>query len=141
MHQLIVKNRAKSKQSLSPPKPNPPRVKIRQDRTQDYVPQAGHVPSAMMMKAGRLLDPKGRATVYKGFVRPVMEYAPLGWGSAAPTHLKLLDKLQNRAQKHIGEHLPLQGLGHRRNVAASSYLQKLRPTQKIFLQNSTNSFL
>ena len=53
------------------------------------------------------------------------------WGSAAPTHLKLLDKLQNRAPKHIGEHLPLQGLGHRRNVAALSYLYKLLSTENI----------
>ena len=80
----------------------------------------------MLRRAGNFLDPVGRGIVYKGFVRPVMEYAPLAWAGAAPSTLELLDKVQRRAEKIIAGDSNLHSLKHRRKVSALSYLYKLQ---------------
>ena len=72
-----------------------------------------------------LLDRKGRATVYKGFVRPVMEHAPLAWMGTARSALQRLDAIQDRAQELIGN-VTLDSLTHRRKVAGLTYLFKLQ---------------
>ena len=79
----------------------------------------------LLRKASRILDSAGRLTVYKGFVRPIMEYAPLVWASAAHCHLHQLDLVQRRAMKVIGPSL-LPSLAIRRHVYGLCYLYKLQ---------------
>lgn len=80
---------------------------------------------SFLRRASRVLDHEGRLSVYKGFVRPVLEYAPLVWLSATDTHLKRLDRVQKRAMTIIGPGTLLQSLGARRTVAGLSFLYKL----------------
>ena len=51
----------------------------------------------LLRKAAPLLSHAGRVTVCKGFVRPMLEYAPLAWMGPAPSHLAMLDAVQLRA--------------------------------------------
>eukprot|EP00117_Sycon_ciliatum_P031201 scpid26526/ scgid24448/ RNA-directed DNA polymerase from mobile element jockey; Reverse transcriptase len=78
-----------------------------------------------MRKAAPILDAAGRLTVYKGFVRPILEYAPLAWLGAAQTHLGKLDTAQRKAMQMIGPTTVLQSLRARRTVAGLSYLYKV----------------
>ena len=79
-----------------------------------------------LREAASVLDSRGRATVYKGFVRPLMDYSRLVWRGAAPTHLAKLDSVQARALRIFGKTTALQTLHARRTVAATAYLFKLR---------------
>ena len=78
-----------------------------------------------LWKAAVVLCTRARAVVYKGFVRPLMEYSPLVWLGAAPTHLNKLDRVQLRALKIIGLTSALQTLHASRTVAAATYMYKL----------------
>lgn len=78
-----------------------------------------------MRRAARVLDGKGRASVYRGFVRPLMECSPLTWMGAAPTHLARLDSIQRTASRAIGPGRKLDSLTHRRAAAGLTYLYKL----------------
>lgn len=80
---------------------------------------------SFLRRAAKVLDYEGRLTTYKGFVRPVLEYAPLVWMSATDTHLKRLDRVQKKAMRIIGPGTLLQSLSARRTVAGLSYLYKL----------------
>lgn len=89
----------------------------------------------LMKKACPILDSKGRSTLYKGFVRPVMEYAPLTWMGAPASYLAKLDAVQHRALSLIGCDTLLPSLIERRTVAALSYLYKLQsPSSPVSLQ-------
>ena len=82
-------------------------------------------------RIAHLLDAKGVDTVYKAQVRSVMEYSPLAWSSCPPSHLKILDKVQRRAERLImqkctrGEVISLQRLQHRRDVAGLCVMYKV----------------
>ena len=76
-------------------------------------------------KVAPLLDSHGRLTVYKGFVRPVMEYSYLVWIGAPQSHLNRLNAVQRRAMQVIGPTTVLQSLHARRMVGALTYLYKL----------------
>lgn len=78
-----------------------------------------------LKKASPLLDTRGQTTVYKGFVRPILEYAPLAWMGACDTALDMLDAVQHRALKIFDRPVLLQSLAARRKVAALCYLYKL----------------
>ena len=78
-----------------------------------------------LRKASRVLDVHGRLTVYKGFVRPYLEYSPLTWMCAAPSHLLRLDRVQRKAMRLIGPGILMQSLSLRRMVAALCYIFKL----------------
>ena len=78
-----------------------------------------------LRKASRFLDKPARLKVYKGFVRPLLEYAPLVWMGAANHHLNRLDRVQRKALHIIGEGIIVQSLRHRRAVSALTYLYKL----------------
>ena len=67
----------------------------------------------------------GRTTVYKAFVRPLMEYAPLVWMGAPASHIQRLDNVQRRALRIIGPGAILPSLAVRRTVAALSCMYKL----------------
>lgn len=79
----------------------------------------------MLRKASRVLDQIGRATVYKSFVRPVLEYSPLSWMGASKSNLAKLDRVQQSAARIVGPNCVFQSLHHRRMVAGLSYLYKL----------------
>ena len=78
--------------------------------------------------AARVLDHQGRVAAYKGFIRPVLEYAPLAWMDAAKSHLDRLDRIQRSALHILGSGILLQSLRIRRTVAALAYLYKLHYT-------------
>ncbi|XP_072170188.1 uncharacterized protein [Diadema setosum] len=68
------------------------------------------------------LDAPGRATVYKGQIRSIMEYASLCWLNASPTVLQLLDRIQDEARSNFN----IPSLHHRRQVAAAVALYKMQ---------------
>lgn len=72
-----------------------------------------------------LLSAHGRAKVFKGFVRPVLEYCPLVWMGASDTALKRLDQIQLRALKVINPLAWLPSLNIRRTVSGLCYIYKL----------------
>ena len=63
--------------------------------------------------------------IYKGFVRPVLEYGMLVWMSAAPTTLARLTAIQRRGLHLIGDGAYLPSLDIRRMVGALCFLYKL----------------
>ena len=63
--------------------------------------------------------------MYKGFVRPTMEYSCLVWMGASDTSLRQLDRVQHRALYLIGPGTNLPRLSHRRDVGSLSYIYKL----------------
>ena len=71
-----------------------------------------------------ILSPAGRTTVYKAFVRPLMEYAHLIWIGAPPSYLQRLDHIQRCALRIIGPGA-LPSLAIRRTVASLACLYKL----------------
>ena len=79
-----------------------------------------------LRRAAPLLDSNGRTKLYKGFVRPVIEYSPLVWLGASDTALGQLSAVQRRALHILGPGVLLQSLPARRKVAALSYLYKLQ---------------
>jgi len=80
-----------------------------------------------LRRTGKVLDGEGRATVYKAFVRPRLEYAHLVWMGAADCHLAQLDAVQEEAARIIGPAASaLDSLDHRRRVGALTYLYKLQ---------------
>jgi len=79
-----------------------------------------------LRRASRVLDPAGRLTTYRGFVRPILEYAPTVWMGAATTHLRQLDRVQRKALHILGPGVLLQSLAERRMVYALTLLYKLQ---------------
>ena len=61
------------------------------------------------------------STVFRSFVLPLLEYCSPVWGSAADTHLELLNRIA-RVPASVGEPGDLQ---HRRNVGALSMFYKI----------------
>lgn len=79
----------------------------------------------LLRRASSILEPADREKAYKGFVRPVLEYAPLAWMGAARCHLERLNKVQRKALEIIGGHAWLPSLALRRMVSALCYIYKL----------------
>ncbi|XP_047471197.1 uncharacterized protein LOC125026661 [Penaeus chinensis] len=87
---------------------------------------------ACIRRIAPLLDSKGYAVLYNSQVRSLMEYSPLAWLSCPPTHLALLDTVQNRAQQLVERKTPVneppthfQSLQHRRDVAGLCVFYKI----------------
>ena len=72
-----------------------------------------------------VLDRNGCLSVYKGFIRPTMEYAPLVWQGAARSNLAKLDHIQERCMRSIGAGAIIPSLSVRRQVSGLCYLFKL----------------
>ena len=68
----------------------------------------------LLRRAAPILSPRHRETMYKGFVRPLLEYAPLVWMGSSTTSLAQLDRVQRRALRIISEHTWLPSLSLRR---------------------------
>nr|CAH7718512.1 unnamed protein product [Callosobruchus chinensis] len=72
-----------------------------------------------LFRARKYLSPSNLLTLYKAQIRPSLEYCSHIWGAAAPTTLSLLDAVQRRAIRLIGDPAltcHLQSLSHRRAV-------------------------
>lgn len=81
---------------------------------------------SFLRRTARFLTSEARLVVYKGFVRPVLEYACLVWMGAAPVHLSRLDSVQRRALKVVGSQVVTESLEFRRTISALCYLFKLQ---------------
>ena len=88
---------------------------------------------ACLRRVSHLLDSKGCRLLYNAQIRPLMEYAMLSWSSCPQTYLRLLDKIQERAQRIIEyKRSPLdlphsfQTLQHRRDVAGMCVFYKVQ---------------
>ena len=88
---------------------------------------------ACLRRVSHLLDSKGCRLLYNAQIRPIMEYAMLSWSSCPQTYLRLLDKIQERAQRIIEyKRSPLdlphsfQTLQHRRDVAGMCVFYKVQ---------------
>nr|CAH7723699.1 unnamed protein product [Callosobruchus chinensis] len=65
--------------------------------------------------------------LYKAQIRPSLEYCSHIWGAAAPTTLSILDAVQRRAIRLIGDPVltcHLQPLSHRRDVSDLSLFHR-----------------
>nr|CAH7760132.1 unnamed protein product [Callosobruchus chinensis] len=75
-----------------------------------------------LFKARKYFSPSNLLTLYKAQVRPSLEYCSHIWGAAAPTTLSILDAVQRRAIRLIGDPAltcHLQPLSHRRAVGVT----------------------
>ena len=77
-------------------------------------------------KASRVLNRQGRMATYKGFIRLLLEYAPLVWIGAAQSHLQAPDRIQPKAREIIGDQTLLPTLATRHLVSALAYLYKFQ---------------
>ena len=62
---------------------------------------------------------------FNSFMLPVLEYASVVWGSAAHSHLALLDRIVNRCAHLMNDVVPCK-LNNRRSVAGLCMLYKVR---------------
>nr|CAH7767152.1 unnamed protein product [Callosobruchus chinensis] len=72
-----------------------------------------------LFRARKCFSPSNLLTLYKAQIRPSLEYCSHIWGAAAPTTLSILDAVQRRAIRLIGDPAltcDLQPLSHRRAV-------------------------
>ena len=87
---------------------------------------------ACLRRIARFLDGEGCTAIYNSQIRSLMEYSPLVWSSCPPSYLRLLDKIQERAQTLVNSKLQnnqpgkqFQSLSHRRNVAGLCVFYKI----------------
>nr|CAH7750868.1 unnamed protein product [Callosobruchus chinensis] len=76
-----------------------------------------------LFRARKYFSPSNLLTLYKAQIRPSQEYCSHIWGAAAPTTLSILDAVQRRAIRLIGDPAlawHLQPLSHRRAVGGLS---------------------
>nr|CAH7746025.1 unnamed protein product [Callosobruchus chinensis] len=72
-----------------------------------------------LLRARKHFSPSNLLTLYKAHVRPSLEYCSHIWGASAPTILSILDAVQRRAIRPIGDPAltsHLQPPSHRRAV-------------------------
>nr|CAH7750714.1 unnamed protein product [Callosobruchus chinensis] len=72
-----------------------------------------------LFRTRKYFSPSNLLTLYKAQIRPSLEYCSHIWGAAAPTTLSILDAVQRRAIRLIGDPAltcHLQPLSHRRAV-------------------------
>nr|CAH7723151.1 unnamed protein product [Callosobruchus chinensis] len=77
-----------------------------------------------LFRARKYCSTSNLLTLYKAQIRPSLEYCSHIWGAAAPTTLSILDAVQRRAIRLIGDlalTCHLQPLSHRRAVDLSLF--------------------
>nr|CAH7723059.1 unnamed protein product [Callosobruchus chinensis] len=75
-----------------------------------------------LSRARKHFSPSNLLTLYKAQLTPSLEYCSHIWGAAAPTTLSILDAVQRRAIRLIGDPAltcHLQPLSHRRGLVTS----------------------
>ena len=60
---------------------------------------------ACLRRIARFLDGEGCTAIYNFQIRFSVEYSPLVWPSCPPSYLRLLDKIQERAQTLVNNKL------------------------------------
>ena len=78
---------------------------------------------AVFRRIRSVLTPEDAEKVYKAYVRPHAEYAPLAWAAVAEMHLSGLQRLQDSCTRSFGK--PAQTLSLRRRVARIGFLHRL----------------
>ena len=75
----------------------------------------------ILSRSRDLLPFTAKITIYKAYIRPLMEYASPIWSGAGSTALGLLSRLQRKALRILGIHDPIKAgiypLEHRKDVA------------------------
>nr|CAH7713561.1 unnamed protein product [Callosobruchus chinensis] len=61
------------------------------------------VQKAVIVGARKYFSPSNLLTLYKAQIRPSLEFCSDIWGAAAPTTLDILDAVQRRAIRLIGD--------------------------------------
>nr|CAH7752703.1 unnamed protein product [Callosobruchus chinensis] len=77
-----------------------------------------------LFRARKYFSPSNLLTLYKAQISPSLEYCSHIWGATAPTTLSILDVVQRRAIRLIGDPAltcHLQPLSHRRAVVAAHF--------------------
>nr|CAH7727428.1 unnamed protein product [Callosobruchus chinensis] len=96
-----------------------------------------HVSSiATAAGARKYFSPSNLLTLYKAQIRPSLEYCSHIWRAAAPTTLSILDAVQRRAIRLIGDPAltcHLQPLSHRRDVGKAPLVPKCRDLDRATL--------
>nr|CAH7745710.1 unnamed protein product [Callosobruchus chinensis] len=88
----------------------------------------------------KYFSPSNLLTLYKAQIRPSLEYCSHIWGAAAPTTLSILDAIQRRAIRLIGDPAltcHLQPLSHRRAVAIVKFLKTFKVLDEIRICGQT----
>ena len=83
----------------------------------------------LLNKCKSFFTPYQLLHIYKSYIRPCMEYCSQVWGAASDSILALLDSIQKRAIKIIGDKKitsSLDSLGHRRVVNDLAVIYKYR---------------
>nr|CAH7762496.1 unnamed protein product [Callosobruchus chinensis] len=84
-----------------------------------YIATAAEKKLGYLFRARKYFSPSNFLTLYKAQIRPSLEYCSHIWGAAVPTTLSILDSVQRRAIRLIGDPAltcHLQPLSHRRAV-------------------------
>ena len=91
---------------------------------------------ACIRRAAHLLDSNGCSVLYNSQIRSLMEYSPLVWSSCPPSHLRLLDRVQERARRLVENRrlitdapIFFQPLQHRRDVSGLCVFYKVHKQQ------------
>ena len=74
----------------------------------------------ILRRDSRIVYRRSLPATCRGFVRPILECAPIVWQGAAPTYLHQLDRVQRRALHLLGPGVILQSLAASRDVYAVS---------------------
>nr|CAH7725441.1 unnamed protein product [Callosobruchus chinensis]CAH7752364.1 unnamed protein product [Callosobruchus chinensis] len=80
-----------------------------------------------LFRARKYFSPCNLLTLYKAQIRPSLEFCSHIWGAAAPTTLSILDAVQRRAIRFIGDPpvtCHLQPPSHRRAVGDLSFFYR-----------------
>nr|CAH7738020.1 unnamed protein product [Callosobruchus chinensis] len=83
------------------------------------LPRAAGKKLGYLLRARKYFSPSNLLTLYKAQITPSLEYCSHIWGAAAPTTLSILDAVQRRPVRLIGDPAltcHLQPLCHRRGV-------------------------
>nr|CAH7716787.1 unnamed protein product [Callosobruchus chinensis] len=98
-----------------------------------------------LFRARKYFSPSNLLTLYKAQIRPSLEYYPHIWGAAAPSTLSILDAVQRRAIRLIGDptlKCHLQPLSHRCGVRRLSlfyrYSNGLCSSELTFIHQELN---
>ena len=97
---------------------------------------------ACIRRIAHLLDSNGCSVLYNSQVRSVMEYSPLVWSSCPPSHLRLLDRVQERARRlveykrqNVDPPIFFQPLQHRRDVSGLCVFFKVHKVRNAHLSS------
>ena len=97
---------------------------------------------ACIRRIAHILGSNGCSVLYNSQVRSVIEYSPLVWSSCPPSHLRLLDRVQERARRlveykrqNVDPPIFFQPLQHRRDVSGLCVFFKVHQLKNAHLSS------